>query len=403
MTLFGMNIDANPIIDFIRDDAFANVIGFAGGILGAVAFFSQLPKKVKPLFFNSEYTNIYLGTDGSTIEKIESKFVLHNASNKYCIITDVFAKIYESDSYTPDEDIYHATEVSKEDKPSSFTAIYVQPNETCEFDIILGENTSGRSKKRLYEERSYTIEVYFVIDGKRLYMLPRDDTFTIKVKKDERIVLKSLTKAVKREKYERTIKKEKKHISFYKGVINRFLADVGHFIKYKIIKRPIWIVRDIIQWVILRPYFLYLFLKNKVLTVTVFKRYGMRTFRTVVTSGDASKRTVSEKTINKLSKKLNKMIINIKTKNGNDAISIRSNDREIDLSKNKFTLHLYISGDGYINAHELKKESIIQLHFEYKDKYIFSYWNYNNRIVSISEMANIIFNYFIDGSLYSRR
>jgi hypothetical protein len=401
MELFNFEIDTKYLVNLLRDNAFTNILALIGGLFGFIAFIMQLPKTIKPILFESEKTIIHLGEDGSTIEKIEMNFSIHNKSKRNCIITDIFARIYESDSYTPDDDIYHVTSIKNTEAIQDFTILYIPSNDVSTFNIELADNSIRRSKKRFQTGRSYIIEIYCIINNKKMKMFFRSESFSINEIVGNIIKLKSITKTLARSKFEEKITNKKKKIHYHNGIIYTFLSDCNHFIKYKIIRRPLWIICDITKWVLLRPYFFLLFLRNVILSNTIFIKYGIRTYRTV-TFFDEEGRKKTMLPLKKLGYYLNKSITKINKKSISSKVIIEEKGTEINLTKNDLKLHIYLPGGENIYVQELREGSEINLQFNYRKNYLFNYWHYNKRIITIREMATIILNYFIDWSLYKR-
>jgi dihydrofolate reductase len=343
-----------------------------------------------------------IDNDGSTINKVELIFTIYNKSKKNCIITDVLAKIYENDSYTPDDDIFHITHLKSGENIHEFTILYVAANETSTFDIELGDNLPGRSKKRFQKGRSYTIEMYCVINNRKVKIFSRSESFTITEMVDNCIKLKSINKTITRGNFEKKIQNIRKQIHYHNGIIYRFLADCHNFIKYKVLRRPIWVVIDIFQWVLLRPYFLYIFLKNKILSNTIFILYGRKTYKTSVVFTEQEGRINTIEPLKELTHYLAQLIEKINKRNISNKISLEIKNTEINIIKNEMKLHIYLQGGENILVQELCEGSEIFLEFNYSKNYLFNYWHYNKKIINLREMATIILNYFIDWSLYKK-
>jgi hypothetical protein len=395
-------IDLSKLVEIIRDNAFTNILSLIGGFFGLIAFIMQIPRNTKLLLFNSEKTNIFLDKDGSTIDKIELCFSIQNKSKKNCIITDIFAKIYENDSYTPDVDIYHVTTLKRAEEKSDFTILYIPADEVFSYTIELSDNLSERSKKRFQNGRSYTIEMYCVKDNKKVIMFSRSESFSFNEIDNNCIKLKSITKTIERDKFENKIKKKKKAIRYNNGIIYTFLYDLNHFIKYKLLRRPFWITFDLIKWLILQPYYFLLFVKNTILSNTIFISYGSKTYKNSAFFTDREEREKMKMPLKKLSYYLNNSVKKINKKNNLQNIIIEIKEDEINLEKNGLKLHIYLPGGDNIIAQELKEGSKIFVQFSYNKNYLFYYWYYNKRIINIREMASIILNYFLDWSLYKK-
>lgn len=254
-------------------------------------------------------------------------------------------------------------------------------------------------KKRINKNGLYSIEIYAVLNGKKIEKFPRIDAFNVKELKNTSILLTSLTKAVERSRIEDRIKRFPKHSSYYKGLRERFGADLLHFIKYKLILRPFWFIRDIVGWVIIHIRFLCSWFKNWLVFQIIFKRYGNKTYRSTVTFGDKKKAAATSITLKKLQIILDELTKAINKKNSGP-IALTANDREINLEKNGYKLRIYASGEGHISAHRLEANPEIRLSFNLQNKFLSQYWQYQRKLVSVHEMAIIILDLFLDRTLH---
>jgi hypothetical protein len=402
MGLFNFEINTSYFIELLRDSAITNILALIGGLFGFIAFIMQLPRTIKPLLFENEKTFIYLGEDSSTIDKIELNFSIHNKSKKNCIITDIFARIYENDSYTPDDDVYHVTGIKNNEVIQDFTVLYIPSNNVSTFNIELADNSIGRPKKKFQNGRSYTTEIYCIMYNKKMNMFFKSESFSVNEIVDNIIKLKSITKTLARGKFEDKIANRKKVIYYHNGIVYRFFSECYHFIKNRIIVYPLLIIYDIIKWVLLRPYFFLLIIRNVILSKTIFIKYGIITNKTL-SFFEKENRKKNESPLKELGYYLNKSITRINKKSNSENIFMEEKETEITLTKNGLIVYIYLVPiGGNINVQELSEKARINLHFFYFKKILFGYWYYNKRIINIREMATVILNYFIDASLYRR-
>ena len=93
----------------------ANVISLVMGILGTLAFFMQIPKKIKPvvipngdIIFKVEEKNVH-NRHWTILNGIELSLSISNLKNSVGIMEDLFVRIYTTESYNPETVIYYAT------------------------------------------------------------------------------------------------------------------------------------------------------------------------------------------------------------------------------------------------------------------------------------------------------
>ena len=175
---------------FVAEDFFANFLALIGGLFGIISFLIGLPKKIKPISFVSDkieinteiekYNDLKTNTEiiSKRINEIRTPISIVNRSKKGFLITDIFVKIYENNSYTPESDIYHVTQIKMDETIIPFTTIQMNPDEVFTSILLFSENLVGQSKGFIEKDFQYTIEVYIVINDKKVKLINRINTFT---------------------------------------------------------------------------------------------------------------------------------------------------------------------------------------------------------------------------------
>lgn len=298
-------------------------------------------------------------------------------------------RIHQSQTFT----IITKYDVNSNYEP--FTVLQVDSYSTEYLTAILDENLLGKSKMNIFQNNTYAVEPYFVINGKKLYRLPHIDSFTIYNITNHQIKLSSVTNSVKNHKIEKEILKKKMKTHIYGRLLNHLRCDFLHFIKYKIILKPICYLKEFLYLLFFGFKSLLSFLNHKFLANTFFKFYVKKNYksRTKIISQPQS---YTQKVFDKLSKILKKDI-----KGFNYAIiTITNNNNQLKIQKNNQTITIYMPGDGVIMAHELVANSKLQLEFRLYKNYSFKYWIYNDKRISIYRMATIILDYIIGKTMY---
>ncbi|MDR2535358.1 MAG: hypothetical protein LBD29_04910, partial [Treponema sp.] len=112
----------------------ANGISLIMGVLGTIAFFMQMPRKIKPIAI--QYGDIALKVEEINSNRyhwirltgIELFLSLSNLKNAVGIIEDIFVRIYTTESYNPETDRYHATTISIDGNEATFVPFVLSPN-----------------------------------------------------------------------------------------------------------------------------------------------------------------------------------------------------------------------------------------------------------------------------------
>lgn len=381
---------------FIETDFSINLVGIIGGLFGFISFISlQISKKLKLSAFFSDEIVLNLDNTDSHLESILLPFSIQNRSNKNFSVTDIYIKIYDNASYTPEPDVYHITKYDVNSNYEPFTVLQVDSYSTEYLTAILDENLLGKSKMNIFQNNTYAVEPYFVINGKKLYRLPHIDSFTIYNITNHQIKLSSVTNSVKNHKIEKEILKKKMKTHIYGRLLNHLRYDFLHFIKYKIILKPICYLKEFLYLLFFGFKSLLSFLNHKFLANTFFKFYVKKNYksRTKIISQPQS---YTQKVFDKLSKILEKDIKGFNYAN----ITITNNNNQLKIQKNNQTITIYMPGDGVIMAHELVANSKLQLEFRLYKNYCFKYWIYNDKRISIYRMATIILDYIIGKTMY---
>lgn len=382
--------------EFIETDFSINLVGLIGGFFGFVSFISlQLSKKLKLSAFFSNEIILNLDTSDSHLESIILPFSIQNRANRNFSVTDIYIKIYDNASYTPDPDIYHITKHDVNTNYEPFTVLQVDSYSTEYLTAILDENLLGRSKMNVFQNNTYTIEPFFVINGKKLYRLPRIESFTIYNVTNHQIQLSSVTKSLKNHKIEKKILKKKMKTHIYGRVLNHLKHDCFHFIKYKIILKPICYLKESLYKLLFWTKSFLSFLNHKFLVNTFFKHYVKKSYKSK-TKIISEPQSDTLKSFDKLYKILEKSIKSFNNAN----IKISRVNNEIELQKNNQTIKIYMPGDGAIMVHQLVENTKLQLCFNLYKNYCFKYWKYNNKRISLYKMATITLDYVIGKTMF---
>lgn len=381
---------------FIETDFSINLVGIIGGLFGFFSFIGlQLSKRLKfSAFFSNE---IILNLDNSDryIESILLPFSIQNRANRNFSVTDIYIKLYDNASYTPDPDVYHITKSEINSSQEPFTVLQVDSYSTEYLNAILDENLSGKSKMNIYQNNTYTIEPFFVINGKKLHHLPRIDSFTIHNITNHQVKLSSVTKSIKNHKIENKILKRKMKTHIYGRVLNHLKYDCLHFIKYKVILKPFCYLKESLYVLFFLGKSFLSFLNHKFLVKTFFKHYVKKSYKSKTTI-ISQPQSDTQKAFDKLFKILEKSIKGF----NNSSITITRANNKIELQKNSQIIAIYMPGDGAIMAHELVANSKLQLEFRLYKNYCFKYWLYDNKRISLYKMATIILDYVIGKTMF---
>lgn len=382
--------------EFIEKDFLINLVGVIGGLFGFISFISlQLSKKLKLSAFFSNEIILNLDTSDSHLESIILPFSIQNRANKNFSVTDIYIKIYDNASYTPDPDIYHITKYDVDSNYEPFTVLQVDSYSTEYLTAILDENLLGRSKMNVFQNNTYTIEPFFVINGKKLYRLPRIESFTIHNITNHQIQLSSVTKSLENNKIENKILKRKMKTHIYGRVLNHLKYDCFYFIKYKIILMPICFLKEFLYKLLFCAKSFLSFLNHKFLVKTLFKHYVNKNHKSK-TEIISEPQSDTLDAFDKLYKILDKSIKSFNNTN----IKISRVNNEIELQKNNQTIKIYMPGDSAIMAHEVVENSKLQLKFRLYKNYCFEYWVYKNKRISLYKMATIILDYVIGKTMF---
>lgn len=389
------------IICIISEDWFANSIGLIGGVLGALAFFFQLPKRLKPVIITNGDVEFIIqekqnnGHHWATLESIQLSISITNQKNAYGIIEDIFIRVYSSDSFNPVADLYFPTKICIENYESVFTPIVLNPESLVNLRITFSESESGKSKKVIDENNSYIVDIYYKLRGKKKTIcLPSIITFRSKDKKDNLLLLKNMTRVIERQKYSKKL--GKLYSSNYDGILGYVIQDIKLAIKYKLFLNPKNTIKDFVLTIV---YFFHTMFSNLIAVIVIkpiIIGQSKNPFKHRVTFGDPEKKPITQKHFQRLLKytedivkQINK---NIVTEN---CIIIEKTDKKMILRRKDKKLDIYMPGDTSIYAQVLESENTINLQFELKKNKIgLFYWIYNKKKISIYNMAILIINYF---------
>jgi hypothetical protein len=393
-----ISTQVTPIFD---EDWFANSISLAGGILGTIAFFMQLPKKIKPIAINTgniEFEISEQGTAEQRIVKLESvklSIVFSNSKKAFGVIEDVFIRIYTSGSFTPESVLYFPTSQITNGKTDAFTPIVLQPNSSASMLLVFGKLEETRSSKFISVDQHYIVDVFYKLRGRSKTMrIPSIYTYNPSEVVNGKIVLKNITQEVSRSSYINKLAPITK--SLYKGVLGYVFTMAGHRIKRYIITLPINAILGIFES----------FTQITIATISNIIAYSikrpiiiryLKKIRTIrFKFGNSELKPITISAFDKIIQHIDKATTDI---NGSipktDHLLFKIEPGRGTLERNNKKIIIYMPGDTSIYAHDVASESALSLKFELnKNRWGFNYWTYNNNIITPFNIALMILNYF---------
>jgi len=379
----------------------ANVISLIMGILGTLAFFMQIPKKIKPvviqygdIIFKVEEKNSH-GRHWITLTGIELYLSVSNIKNAVGIMEDIFVRIYTTDSYNPETVIYYITKKTIDGIEDDFTPFILSPNSNISMKAFFGQVEQRRSEKIISLDRNYTVDIYYKIkDIKKPFSLKSIITFNNSKIDNNQLILKNLSMNIERDKYYKVLKKI--YRSTYKGITNFHFTNLIQNIRYYFLYKPkqffigffetlLFILKYIITNIIA------LFITRKIIL-----KEGRKIRQPKITFGNKEHRLLMEKTMKNISKCIEKLIegLNNGIKDENKIVfSLQGNG--FNLTRFGKVIQTYAPGDSSIYAQVLDNENTINIHYQIKEsRWGIKYWSYNNKFITPYNMAINILNYF---------
>ena len=390
------------MVTLLGETWIANFISLVLGLLGTIAFFMQLPKKIKPIVMQFGDVVFHI-TEKKVhdrawlnLNKIELSISISNLKNAAGIMEDMFVRVYCYDSYNPETVVYFPNKIITEENENDFTPFILGPNSHTSMKIIFGQVEHRRSEKTISAEAHYIIDLFYKIKGiKKPYAIKSIYTYNDGKITDGKLILKNLSMNIERDKYYKNLRKTEK--TTYNGIINFYFNKLLGDIKYRIYFLP-------------RKYFLGLFetitlLLKYVLTnifaIVISKRViineGKKVKQPRISWGNKENRSITEKTMKEVYLHINKLINEINNKtNENDKIFIITQDSNFLLQRHSKEIQIYMAGDSSIIAHDQDIEKIIYIEYELKEsRWGIKYWSYKKKFITPNNMAINILNYFL--------
>lgn len=395
----------NVVTDFLNNSWISNLIGLSGGILGLWTFIDSYL-----MIFNPK---IYIGTkviidtieeDHSTqLNSIICSLEICNHRKKYGTIYDFAIRIYNSEIINPPNRIYYASETIDKipvqiagiinQERCAYNPITVTPISNTSVNLVLSE-ILYQSKLNITARSNYYIEVYFQKKPKgkwhfveKLYLFNKGE---LEISDKKYLHFITLESDITREKLNKHIKPQK--TSLYSGVSQKIILFKLKKYSYKLIKYPLYRIKDIF---ISFPFYLN-FLINAVIDtfikIPIIKHYSKNVETPRIKIGSPESKPITETAFDKIYVTLNELIkkINIDAKK-EVIINVKKEADHIILTRYKLSIKLYISGDSSIRVQELNSSrgSRLSYHIYLKEKV------WNNKYWFLENYGFITINSFV--------
>jgi len=397
------------MISLLGEDWVANGISLILGILGTIAFFMQLPKKIKPIVMQfgdvifhitERMANNRVWLD---LNKIELSISISNLKNAVGIMEDMFVRVYCYDSFNPETVVYFPTKFITEENENDFTPFILGPNSHTSMKIIFGQVEHRRSEKTITTENHYIIDLFYKIKGiKKPYATKSIHTYNYGKIADGKLILKNLTLNIERDKYYKNLRKTYK--TNYNGIINLYFSNLLRKIKYRLYYLPKRYFFGLFETTAL----LLKYVLTNIFAIVISKRIiiseGKKVRQPRITLGNKEHREITEKTIKEVHIHIDKLIKEINDKiNNDDKIFLISQGNNFLLQRHGEEIEVYMPGDSSIYAHERNIEKIIYIKYDLEEsKWGIKYWRYKNKFITPYNMAINILNYFILHSIVKK-
>jgi hypothetical protein len=397
------------MLSLLGEEWIANVISLIMGILGTIAFFMQIPKKIKPVVI--QYGDIIFNIEGKnshnrqwiTLTGIELFISVSNLRNAVGILEDIFVRVYTTDSYNPEIAIYYVTRRTIDGNEDNFTPFILNPNSHISMEVLFGQVEQGRSEKIISLDKNYAIDICYKIKGmKKPFCLKSIITYNNSNIVNNKLVLKNLSMNIERDKY--VNKLGKIYRSSYQGITHFHFSNLFYNIKYFFYSSPRRYFIGLFETLM----FMFKYIITNFIAFIVSKKIIIKEGKIVrqrkFSFGNKDHRSLTEKTMNNISKHIKKIIdtINDGIKD-EDKIYFSSQENDFILRRFGEEIKIYIPGDSSIYAQVLENENTINIHYTIKNsRWGIKYWTCNNRFITPYNMAIKILNYFILHTLVRR-
>jgi len=397
------------MVSLLGETWMANFISLLMGLLGTIAFFMQLPRKIKPvvmqfgdvIFHITEkraHDQVWLDLD-----KIELSVSISNLKISVGIMEDMFVRVYCSDSFNPETVVYFPTKIITEENENDFTPFILGPNSHTSMKIIFGQVENSRSVKTVTTENHYIIDLFYKIkDKKKPYAIKSIHTYNNGKIIDDKLTLKNQTMNIRRDKYYRNLRKTYK--STYNGIINLFFSNLLRKIKYRLYYLPKRYFFGLFETIALLLKYVFTNIFAIVISKRIIISEGKKVRQPRITWGNKEHREITKKTMKEVYTHIDKLIneINDKTKH-DDKIFLILEENNFLLQRHGEEIEVYMPGDSSIYAHDRKIEKIIYIKYELEEsKWGIKYWIYKKQFITPYNMAINILNYFVLHSIVKR-
>jgi hypothetical protein len=405
-----INYFQERMVSLLGETWIANFISLVMGLLGTIAFFMQLPKKIKPIVMQSgdvifHITKKEVDNQGwLDLNRIELSISISNLKNAVGIMEDMFVRVYCSDSFNSETVVYFPSKIIVEENENDFTPFILGPNSHMSMKIIFGQVEHSRSEKTITTENHYMIDLFYKIKGiKKPYAIKSIYTYNDGKIADGKLTLKNLTMNIERDKYYKNLRKTYK--TTYNGIINFYFSNLLRDIKYKLYYLPKRYFLGLFETITL----LLKYVLTNIFAIIIRKRViiseGRKVRQPRITWGNKEHRLIAEKTMKKIYLHIEKLIkeINDKTNNNDDKIFLISQENNFLLRRHGEEIEVYMPGDSSIYAHDRNIEKIIYVKYDLEESmWGIKYWCYKNKFITPYNMAIKILNYFVLHSIVKR-
>jgi len=404
-----INLFQERMFKLLGETWIANFIGLVMGFLGTIAFFMQIPKKIKPIVM--QFGDVIFHVTEKKVndqvwlylDKIELSISISNLKNAVGIMEDMFVRVYCSDSYNPETVVYFPGKIITEGNEKDFTPFILGPNSHMSMKIIFGQVEHRRSVKTISTKNHYIIDLFYKIKGiKKPYAIKSIYTYNDGKIADDKLTLKNLSMNIERDKYYKNLRKPYK--STYNGIINFYFNNLLGDIKYRLYYLPKRYFFGLFETIAL----LLKYALTNIFAVVISKRViiseGRKVRQPRIIWGNKEHRLITEKTMKEVYLHIEKLINEINNKtNNDDKIFLILQENNFLLQRHSKEIEVYMPGDSSIYAHDRNIEKIIYVKYDLEEsRWGIKYWSYKNKFITPYNMAINILNHFVLHSIVKR-
>ena len=390
------------ILSLFGEEWIANVISLIMGILGTIAFFRQIPKKIKPVVIL--YGDIIFEVEERTVHErhwitltgIELFLSISNLKNAVGIMEDIFVRVYTIDSYNPETVIYYITKKTVDGIEDNFTPFILSPNSHISMKILFGQVEQRRSNKIISLDKNYAIDLFYKIKNiRKPFCLESIVTFNNSEIVNKKLKLINLNMNIERDKYYKRLRRTYK--ATYQGITNFHFSILMQKLKYYFYYSPKRYLIGIFESLI----FIFKYILTNTIAFLISKKIIIKEGKIIrqgkIKIGDKENRYLTEKTMKNISRYIENIIeaINIGVK-VEDKIILYPQGGNLTLERFGKKVEIYTAGDSSIYAQVLENENTINIRYEIKQsRWGIKHWTNNDRFITPYNMAINILNYFV--------